>query len=610
MSQAKEYKKYEDVEKKYTWDLETILEGKTYECWFELAVEKFKNIIKNKDVKFKTEKKYLSSLKDDDEFGMIMNKIQNYLMNNFNKNISDPKSKQMLEKFEFEMFKLEKEFGSEVNRMFQNEKNLLKWAEKPAFANYKKSILGTLEQKKHKLSNEVETFLTESSRAKISAASTFAIITDSELDYGYATSSKGKKIKITSANRAKLMKHSDEKVRKSTMKNYSKGYLNHKQSLSNLLFQHFKEVTVMSKMRKYDSAVLSQISGDKADEKLLETLYGAVQENKDVFKKYNAAKKRFFKAKFNKTYKKWDTSLPLVKVKSEYTVEEAKEMILEALKPMGEKYNAVVKEAFNDRWIDYMSVKNKRSGAYSIGGSYGLSKKYILMNWNGELRSVSTLAHEMGHSMHSYLSDEKQPYSLSAYPIFLAEIASIFNELMLKDHLLKTSTNDELKFDLLESAITSFDGTIMRQAMWSNYEFDLLRAIEEGKPMSSYESISKLYYENARKYSTKSNEKFKADEQWASIMVPHYYYGFYMYKYAIGYTVATVFFQRYKKDGVVALQNYIDEFLSAGARDWPIQILKDAGIDLYDKNIYKEAFNSLETFIDEYIKIGNKIFKK
>ncbi|NQZ29140.1 MAG: oligoendopeptidase F [Mycoplasmatales bacterium] len=610
MSQAKEYKSHKSVEKKYTWDLEAILEGKTYEFWFKRAIAEYKAAIKIKDSKYDSERKYLNSLKKDDEMTLTLNKVSNYISNNLNQNIADPKFKQMQEELQFEFFKLQKEFGSEVNRMFKHEKKLREWSKKKSFANYKKAIIGTLDELKHKLSDEIENFLTQSSRANIDASSTFEIITDSELDYGYATTSKGKKIKITSANRSKLMKHSDEAVRKSTMINYRNGYLKHKQSLSNLLFQHFKETAVMAKVRNYDSAVQAEITRDKADEELLKTLYSSVQENKVVFKKYATAKKRFFKTKFNKTFKVWDASVPLVKVKSEYTVEEGQALILEALKPMGQEYTDVIKKAFNDRWIDYMTIKNKRSGAYSIGGSHGLEAKYILMNWDGELRSVETLAHELGHSMHSYYSDKTQPISLSGYPIFLAEIASIFNELMLTDYLLKTTTDDKLKFDLLESAISGFDGTIMRQTMWSNYEYDLLKAIEEGKPVSSYEALSNIYFENSKKYTNKKNPKYKEDEQWGAIMVPHYYYGFYVYKYAIGYTVATVFFQRYKKDGAEALQNYIDKFLSAGGRDWPIEILKDAGIDLYDKNIYKEAFNSLETFINEYIKIGNKLFKK
>ncbi|MCP4336738.1 MAG: oligoendopeptidase F [Mycoplasma sp.] len=610
MSQAKQYKKHKDVEKKYTWDLESILEGKTYEYWLEKGIEYYKKLIKIKDSKYKSSENFLSALKLEDESDIIFNKINNYLSNKNNQDISNPKIKEMIEEFDFNFFQLQKEFGSEKNRIFKYEKNVNEWIKLPEFKNYKKNISDILENKKHKLSNEVEEYINKTSRASISASSTFEIITDSELDYKYATSSKGKKIKINDANRIKLMKSKDENIRKTTSQNFIGAYLKHKQSLSNLLFQHFKNIAVMSKVRNFNSAIESQIKSDKVDIKLLETLYKSVQEGKKSFKKYKEIHGKIFNIKYKKKFNsKWDSYLPLVDIKDEFTIEEAQEIVLESLKPMGKEYIDVIKKAFNERWIDYMTIKNKRSGAYSIGGSYGLEKKYILMNWDGELRSIETLTHELGHSMHSYFSDKNQPISLSSYPIFLAEIASIFNELMLTDHLLKTSDNDKLKFKLLEQAITGFSGTVMRQTEWSNYEFNLLKAIEDGRPLSSFESISKLYYENQKKYSIKTNLKYKEETTFASIYVPHYYYGFYVYKYAIGYTVATVFFKRYKNEGPKALQNYINNFLSAGARDWPIQILKDAGIDLYDKNIYKEAFAQLDEFISEYIKLGKKIFK-
>ncbi len=610
MAKAKQYKNHNEVAKKYTWDLEAILEGKSYKHWLDKGIKQFKELIKIKDSKYDSSKSYLAALKKDDKSDITFNKINNFLSNKQNQDIADPEIKKMMDEYEFKMFELSKEFGSEANRIFKNEKKIAEWIKLPEFKNYRKGLEFALEQKKHKLNDDIEDYLNKTSRGNISAASTFEIITDSELDYKYATSSTGKKTKINDANRIKLMKNTDEEVRKSTHKNFVGAYLKHKQSLANLLYQHFREIAVHSKVRNYNSAIDSLLHSDKSDVKLLETLYLAVQEGKTSFKKYTSMNKKFFMAKYNKKFNPyWDSHLPLVKVKSEYTVEEGQAMILEALKPMGQEYTDMLNKAFKERWIDYMTIKNKRSGAYSIGGSYGLDKKYILMNWDGELRSVETLAHELGHSMHSYYSDKNQPQSLSAYPIFLAEIASIFNELMLTDHLLKTSTNDKLKFELLEQAISGFSGTIMRQTEWSNYEYDLLKAIEEGQPASSFEAISKIYYENQKKYSNKKNLKYKEETTFASIYVPHFYYGFYVYKYAIGYTVATIFFKRYKTDGPEALQNYINKFLSAGARDWPIQILKDAGIDLYDKNIYKEAFAQLDDFINEWVKLGKKIFK-
>jgi oligoendopeptidase F len=190
------------------------------------------------------------------------------------------------------------------------------------------------------------------------------------------------------------------------------------------------------------------------------------------------------------------------------------------------------------------------------------------MNFDESIRSVATLAHEIGHSMHSYYSDNEQPINLASYPIFLAEIASIFNELMLQDYLLNNTQDDKLKFHLLSEAIEDFEGTVRRQTMWSNYEYDLYNLVDEGKSVSTFDAIKEVYANNAKKYALKKNQKFDKDSQLiASVIVPHFYYDFYVYKYAIGFVVANAFFQKYKKDGQPALEDYINNFLKAGGSD-------------------------------------------
>ncbi|MDK2819406.1 MAG: oligoendopeptidase F family protein, partial [Mycoplasmataceae bacterium] len=428
--------------------------------------------------------------------------------------------------------------------------------------------------------------------------------------YKEAISTSGKKTKITLANRSYLLKSSDESVRKTTFNNWNDAYLQHKGTFANLLYQHFKNISTWANTRQFDSSVESLIDEDKVDKQLLTILYDSVQKNIHHFQRFYVLKKKFFLKKFKKPMKSWDGMLPLVNVKFDYTIEEMQKEVYKSLNPMGKEYRDKIREMFDNRWVDYIPVQNKRSGAYSIGGSYGLDKKYILMNFDGSIRSVSTLAHEAGHSMHSFFSDNEQPISLASYPIFLAEIASIFNELMLQDYLLKNTKNDKLKFHLLSEAIEDFEGTVRRQTMWSNYEFDLYNLIDQGKSMSTFDAIKEVYAKNAEKYKIKKNQKFDKDSQLiASVIVPHFYYDFYVYKYAIGFVVANTFFQKYKKDGPDVLEKYINKFLKAGGNDWPVQILKDADIDLYNVNIYDEAFLILKNKIDEYERIGNIIFK-
>ncbi len=606
----KQYKKYSDVPKKYKFDLESLLDGKTIDDLLEQLFKYLKEEIKIKDSKYDNSKTYLKYLKDQEKVTILFNKISNYISNHLAVNVVDDKFNKLSEELNFKLFNYQKELGSETNRIFKNEKKLREWMNLKEFANFKKDIEFTLEQKKHKFDDKIEEFIKRVSRADVDAHEIFSIITNSEMDYGFAIDSKNKKTKITPANRSQLMLNKDEKVRKTTQENWIKAYLNHKNSLASLLYQHIKNISTWSLERKYNSSIESLIDSDKVDTKLLKLLYEQVKSHTNIFTKYKQFHKKFFEIKFNKKYKPWDSFLPLVKIKENYTIEETQDIVLKAMKPMGKEYENILKQMFSQNWVDYCIVDNKRSGAYSIGGTYGIDKKFILMNHDGKLESVSTLAHEAGHSLHSYFSDNNQPYNLSQYPIFLAEIASIFNELMLNDYLMKNTKDKKLQFYLLSESINDFDATVRRQTMWSEYEFELYNRIDKGEPLSTFDAL-KTIYKNVVKQYYSSKTKFSKDQDlYASIMVPHFYYDFYVYKYAIGYLVANYFFQQYKQNGTKALENYINNFLKQGGSKWPIELLKDAGVNLYDPKFYEDAFKILEDKINKYIKLGKQIFKR
>lgn len=606
----KEYKKYGDIPEKYKFDLDYLLENKSIEKNIEKYLNLIEKEIEEKDSKYESAESYLKHIKYTEKTSILANKIFNYISNNISVNVISPEFNKLQDDLEFKLFEFNKRLGSETNRFFDNEKKLREWVQLPSFKNYKKDIIFVLDGKKHKLPNKIEEFIKKISRAEISASDVFSILSNSELNYKEAVSKTGKKIKITLANRISLLKSNDESIRKTTFTNWNNAHLQHKGTFANLLYQHFKNISTWSLERKYESSVQALMDEDQVNEKLLQILYKSVQDNNHNFQRFYSLKKKFFEAKFKKPMQVWDSVLPLVNVEVDYSIEEMQKDVYKSLKPMGKEYQDKIKEMFDDRWVDYFSVQNKRSGAYSIGGSFGLDKKYILMNFDGSIRSVATLAHEAGHSMHSYFSDNEQPINLASYPIFLAEIASIFNELMLQDYLLENTKDEKLKFHLLSEAIEDFEGTVRRQTMWSNYEYDLYNLIDQGKPISTFDEIKKVYAENAKKYSLKKNQKFDKDSQLiAAVTVPHFYYDFYVYKYAIGFIVANSFFQKYKKEGRDVLENYINKFLKAGGRDWPAKILNDAGINLYDPNIYNQAFDILKSKIDEYEKIGKKLFK-
>lgn len=605
----KKYNSYSDVEEKYKWDIEDILGNKTYQQLEDEYFDLYSKIIEIKDSKYNSLDQYVEYIELSKKFLILGNRISNYLDNKLNINIVDPPINKTISLFETKSQEYAKKLGSEANRIFQHKDKIKTWINDDRLIDVKKDLEATLQELDHKLSDDVENYLNDTASGSPVPEDIFSIISDSEVDFGNVLI-KNKKIKITEGNRIALLKNKDEQVRKNVYFNYLNGYLKNKQSLARLLYQHIKEISVNALYRKYNSSLESILLQDHVDKKLLNIIYDAVQKHMYIFKKYNNAKKHFFKAKFNKKLEKWDYFLDLVNVKSSYTIEEAQKILLDVISIMPYEYPEIVKKAIDERWIDYINVPSKRSGAYSIGGAAGMKKIYILMNFDGTLESVNTLCHEMGHSMHSYFSNKCQSPLRSSYPIFLAEIASIFNELLLNDYLISKSKNIQQQFYLLDSSINDFIGTVLRQTMWSNFEFDLYNAIDENKPLNTYEEIEKLYVENEKKYSTTSKSiKLGDPRNVYSVMVPHFYYYFYVYKYALGYIVANVFFQKYKQEGQEALKNYINKFLSAGDIDWPANILKDAGVDIYNEDIYNLAFEVLNQKVDKYIKLGKKIFK-
>lgn len=605
----KKYNSYSDVEEKYKWDIEDILGNKTYQQLEDEYFDLYSKIIEIKDSKYNSLDQYVEYIELSKKFLILGNRISNYLDNKLNINIVDPTINKTISLFETKSQEYAKKLGSEANRIFQHKDKIKTWINDDRLIEVKKDLEATLQELDHKLSDDVENYLNDTASGSPVPEDIFSIISDSEVDFGNVLI-KNKKIKITEGNRIALLKNKDEQVRKNVYFNYLNGYLKNKQSLARLLYQHIKEISVNALYRKYNSSLESILLQDHVDKKLLNIIYDAVQKHMYIFKKYNNAKKQFFKAKFNKKLEKWDYFLDLVNVKSSYTIEEAQKILLDVISIMPYEYPEVVKKAIDERWVDYVNVPSKRSGAYSIGGAAGMKKIYILMNFDGTLESVNTLCHEMGHSMHSYFSNKCQSPLRSSYPIFLAEIASIFNELLLNDYLISKSKNIQQQFYLLDSSINDFIGTVLRQTMWSNFEFDLYNAIDENKPLNTYEEIEKLYVENEKKYSTTSKSiKLGDPRNVYSVMVPHFYYYFYVYKYALGYIVANVFFQKYKQEGQEALKNYINKFLSAGDIDWPANILKDAGVDIYNEDIYNLAFEVLNQKVDKYIKLGKKIFK-
>jgi oligoendopeptidase F len=299
----------------------------------------------------------------------------------------------------------------------------------------------------------------------------------------------------------------------------------------------------------------------------------------------------------------YDLYAPLVaSVNLTYTAEDAEKHVMAALKPLGAEYAAAANRAFNERWIDLYPTPGKRSGAYSNGGAYDVHP-YMLINYNGKYNDVSTIAHELGHTMQSYLSNKTQPYPLADYPIFVAEVASTFNEALLIDHMLKTITDDATKLSLLGDYLEGIKGTVFRQTQFAEFELRVHEMAEKGEPLTG-DALSKLYGEITRKYYGHDQKVCIVDDyiqhEWAYI--PHFYRNFYVFQYATSFTASAALSEKVLAGDAAATKRYLT-FLSSGGSKYPIDLLKDAGVDMTTDEPLTLTMQKMNRVMDEMEKI-------
>jgi oligoendopeptidase F len=358
-----------------------------------------------------------------------------------------------------------------------------------------------------------------------------------------------------------------------------------------------------ARARKYGSSLEAALDEPNVPASVYTKLIEGVNRNLPTFHRYLKLRKRMMGLPELHYY---DLYAPLVKsVDMKFSVEDAEKNILQALAPLGPEYAAGAKRAFSERWIDFYSTEGKVSGAYSEGDVYDVHP-YILMNFNGKYDDMSTVAHELGHSMQSYFSNKAQPYTLSSYPLFVAEVASTFNESLLIEHMLKTTTDNETRLSLLGRYLENIKSTVFRQAQFAEFEQRLHEMAEKGEPLTG-DSISKLYGEIVKKYYGHDQGICTVDDyvrdEWA--FVPHFYYGFYVYQYATSFAASSALSEKVLSGQPGAADRYL-RFISAGGTKYPIELLKDAGVDMTTDEPLDLTVKRMNRVMDDIEKLLNK----
>ena len=472
---------------------------------------------------------------------------------------------------------------------------LKKWMhEMNSLKGYQHYLEDIYRKKEHILSPNEEKIVAQVGEMAMVPENTFGMLSNADLKFPGIKGEEGKSITISQGNFIPFLRNRDRKFRKSVFKKYYRPYKEHRNTFAALLAGNLKRDHFFSNTRKYNNSLESALFEDNIPVTVYDNLLDIVHQNIGLLHKYIQLKEDFLNLRPLHMY---DMYVPISEKIVQIDYSRAQDIVIKSLAPLGKSYQSVLEKGFKERWIDVYENKGKTSGAYSTG-SYR-SKPFILLNYQGTMEDVYTLAHELGHSLHSYYTNKTQPYIYSSYPIFLAEIASTTNETLLTNYLLGQAENEADKLIILNHFLEQFRTTLFRQTLFAEFEKMIHEYEEKGGSLTA-EWCSHQYSELIRYYYGKNviidNE---INMEWARI--PHFYYNYYVYQYATGFAAAIAFSHKILEEGKPAVKEYT-EFLSKGNSDYPIAILKQAGIDMTSSNplmeamkVFSELLNQLES---------------
>ena len=470
---------------------------------------------------------------------------------------------------------------------------LKKWLQdKKNFQVYEHYLEKTCRKKEHTLTAGEEKIVAQTGDMSYMFEYSFELLSYADLSFPKIKDERGRIVPVTQSNFSTLLRDKNREVRKRAFKSYYKVYQKHRNIYAALLAGNIKKDQFYSSTRKYNNSLEAALFSEKIPREVYTGLLDFVHKKINLLHKYTQLKRDYLGLDQLHMY---DIYAPLAEESSKIVYPEAQKIVLDSFKPLGDTYSAIVREAFQERWIDVYETKGKTSGAYSTG-SYG-SKPFILMNYQGTLEDVYTLAHELGHSVHSYLTNKNQPFIYSNIPIFLAEIASTTNEVLLTHYLLDKAKNKREKIVILNHFLEQFRTTFFRQVMFAEFELLIHQAQERGEAITAdflcqkYADLNHFYY----------GKDVIIDKEihleWARI--PHFFYHYYVYQYATGFALAIALGQRILKEGIPVATRYID-FLKKGSSDYPLSVLKNIDINPVSNDYLDDALSQFSSLLEQF----------
>jgi oligoendopeptidase F len=466
-------------------------------------------------------------------------------------------------------------------------------AEEKGLKYFEEDLLESYRYKPHVLNKDKEEVLSQLGEALSAPSHTFGMINNADIKFGEVTGENGDRVELTRGMYAKIMEDEDRSKRKEAYKAYYQPYVQLKNSIASTLSAAIKNNVTMAKIRNYPSALEKGLFGDKVPKEVYENLIETTKNHIGPMHQYTRIRKEKLCLEELRQY---DMNVPLVKgVKPVITYEEAYETMCKALSPLGEDYISTLKEFKTGRYIDVRETPGKRSGAYNLG-VYGVHP-YILLNHRDDLDSLFTLAHECGHGVHSKLSSQHQPQITARYSIFVAEVASTVNEVLLINYLLNNEKDEEVRKHLLNHFIDQFKGTFFTQVMFAEFEMRTHEMAEKGQPLNA-DVFNQIYERLFREYN--GNEvTFDEEVKYGWSRIPHFYRPFYVYKYATGFASAIHLATKILEGDKETLNSY-HEFLKSGSSDYPLQLLKKTGVDLTTPYPIENSLKKFRELVEEF----------
>jgi oligoendopeptidase F len=468
--------------------------------------------------------------------------------------------------------------------------------QEPDLKIYRVPIYDILRMKPHTLSEKEERILAEAGLLAAAPESIYSVFSNAEMPYPQITLSDGTTVTLTKSQYTRYRAVPNRSDRQAVFHAFWGAFEKFKGTFGADLYGEVEKDMFFARARNYKSSLESALDKDNIPTAVYHALIENVTRNLDSFYRYLKLKRRMLGVK---TLEYSDVYAPAVKgIDLKYTYDQAKKLVLDALEPLGADYRRVVEKAFEERWIDVYPSPGKQAGGYSNGSAYDVHP-YILLNYNGQYEDVSTLAHELGHTMQSYYSNKNQPYPTADYSTFVAEVASTFNEALLIHKMIQEIKDDDVRLSLLMNYLEGIRTTVFRQTQFAEFEWRIHQKAEAGEPLTG-DALTQLYGEILKKYYGSDKEICHVDDQYAVewAYIPHFYYNFYVYQYATSFTASAALSEKILSGEKGAVKRYL-AFLSAGSSKYPIDLLKDAGVDMTTAEPFDKMIAAMNRAMDE-----------